>query len=196
MLKKFYIFLFIFLFICSNSFSKMQPKSKLTPNKNKIGLEAGFNIVNLYAIGKFSDYAIATVGCDIFVNLIFPNKKTNSFHLGLNADLFFSHVFQSGNYADKVEQKILSLGIFFLYDISKKIQLKPQFNFGVFVHSFDNAYYIRDSYVDLLFSTYFDIRYLFKYNIIFNASPYFCFSPTKGGVISFLGLKFGACYHF
>ena len=196
MLKKFLVVLLIFLFNCSNSFSGTNLKSKPLNKKNDICFETGINLSNLYAIGKFSEYAIATVGCDIFVNLIFPNKKTNSFHWGLNADMFFSHVFQNGNYADKVEQKILSLGFFFLYDISKKIQLKPQFNFGVFVHSFDNAYYIRDSYVDLLFSAYFDIRYLFKYNIIFNASPYFCFSPTKGGVISFLGLKFGACYHF
>ena len=41
-----------------------------------------------------------------------------------------------------------------------------------------------------------DLRYIWKYNVIFNVSPVYTFVPVKDGVINYLGVKLGASYRF
>ena len=42
----------------------------------------------------------------------------------------------------------------------------------------------------------FDVRYLWKYNVIFNVSPVYTFVPVKDGTLNYFGVKIGASYRF
>ncbi len=55
---------------------------------------------------------------------------------------------------------------------------------------------MKDSYSDFMFCASCDLRYFWKYNLIFNVSPVFTFVPVKDGVINYLGVKLGASYRF
>ena len=165
-------------------------------SKKKLGLEVGINLINQYAIGDFSEYAKATLGGEVFVNYVLPKKLVKIENIGVNAAFGFANVFPNGNYVEKFTQNYFSFGAFYLINLPKSFQLKPQLNLGIINHKFSGGYFMKDSYSDFMICASCDLRYIWKYNLIFNVSPVFTFVPVKDGVINYLGVKLGASYRF
>ena len=165
-------------------------------SKKKLGLEVGLNLNNQYAIGDFSEYAKATLGGEVFVNYVLPKKLVKIENIGVNAAFGFANVFPNGNYVEKFTQNYFSFGAFYLINLPKSFQLKPQLNLGIINHKFSGGYFMKDSYSDFMIYASCDLRYIWKYNLIFNVSPVFTFVPVKDGVINYLGVKLGASYRF
>ena len=165
-------------------------------SKKKLGLEVGLNLINQYAIGDFSEYAKATLGGEVFVNYVLPKKLVKIENIGVNAAFGFANVFPNGNYVEKFTQNYFSFGAFYLINLPKSFQLKPQLNLGIINHKFSGGYSMKDSYSDFMIYASCDLRYIWKYNLIFNVSPVFTFVPVKDGVINYLGVKLGASYRF
>ena len=165
-------------------------------SKKKLELEVGFNLINQYAIGDFSEYAKATFGGEVFVNYVLPKKIVKIENLGVNAAFGIAKVFPNGNYVEKFSQNYFSFGAFYLINLPKSFQLKPQLNLGIINHKFSGGYFMKDSYSDFMIYASCDLRYIWKYNLIFNVSPVFTFVPVKDGVINYLGVKLGASYRF
>ena len=63
-------------------------------------------------------------------------------------------------------------------------------------HKFVGGYGMKNNYSDFMISASCDLRYLWKYNLIFNVSPVYTFVPVKDGTINYFGVKFGASYRF
>lgn len=164
--------------------------------KKKLGLEVGFNLINQYAIGDFSEYAKANLGGEAFVNYLLPKKLVKIDNLGVNAVFGYSNVFPNGDYLEKFSQNYFSFGAFYLFNFCGNFQLKPQLNLGMIIHKFVGGYSMKDSYSDFMFCASCDFRYFWKYNLIFNVSPVFTFVPVKDGVINYLGVKLGVSYRF
>ena len=181
--------IFIVLIICTSSFFAAES------NKQK-SFEIGANIINQYPLGSFSEYAKSTLGCDFFVNYVLPKKLVKIENIGVNAAFGFANVFPNGNYVEKFTQNYFSFGAFYLINLPKSFQLKPQLNLGILNHKFVGGYEMKDNYSDFMIIAAFDARYFWKYNLIFNVSPVFTFVPVKDGVINYLGVKLGASYRF
>jgi hypothetical protein len=165
-------------------------------SKKKLGLEVGLNLNNQYAIGDFSEYAKATFGGEVFVNYVLPKKIVKIENLGVNAAFGIAKVFPNGNYVEKFSQNYFSFGAFYLINLTKNFQLKPQLNLGMINHKFVGGYEMKNNYSDFMISASCDLRYLWKYNLIFNVSPVYTFVPVKDGTINYFGVKFGASYRF
>ena len=165
-------------------------------SKKKLGLEVGFNLINQYAIGDFSEYAKATLGGEVFVNYVLPKKLVKIENIGVNAAFGFANVFPNGDYVEKFSQNCFSFGVFYLFNFRGYFQLKPQLNLGMIIHKFEGGYLMKDSYSDFMIIAAFDARYFWKYNLIFNVSPVFTFVPVKDGLINYFGFKVGASYSF
>ena len=165
-------------------------------SKKKLGLEVGFNLINQYAIGDFSEYAKANLGGEAFVNYLLPKKLVKIENIGVNAAFGFANVFPNGNYVEKFTQNYFSFGAFYLINLPKSFQLKPQLNLGMINHKFVGGYEMKNNYSDFMISASCDLRYLWKYNLIFNVSPVYTFVPVKDGTINYFGVKFGASYRF
>ena len=165
-------------------------------SKKKLGLEVGLNLNNQYAIGDFSEYAKATFGGEVFVNYVLPKKLVKIENIGVNAAFGFANVFPNGNYVEKFTQNYFSFGAFYLINLPKSFQLKPQLNLGILNHKFVGGYEMKDNYSDFMIIAAFDARYFWKYNLIFNVSPVFTFVPVKDGLINCFGFKVGASYSF
>ena len=165
-------------------------------SKKKLGLEVGLNLNNQYAIGDFSEYAKATFGGEVFVNYVLPKKIVKIENLGVNADFGIAKVFPNGNYVEKFSQNYFSFGAFYLINLTKNFQIKPKLNLGMINHKFVGGYGMKNNYSDFMISASCDLRYLWKYNLIFNVSPVYTFVPVKDGTINYFGVKFGASYRF
>ena len=165
-------------------------------SKKKLGLEVGFNLINQYAIGDFSEYAKANLGGEAFVNYLLPKKLVKIENIGVNAAFGFANVFPNGDYVEKFSQNCFSFGVFYLFNFRGYFQLKPQLNLGMIIHKFEGGYLMKDSYSDFMIIAAFDARYFWKYNLIFNVSPVFTFVPVKDGLINYFGFKVGASYSF
>ena len=165
-------------------------------SKKKLGLEVGLNLNNQYAIGDFSEYAKATFGGEVFVNYVLPKKIVKIENLGVNAVFGIAKVFPNGNYVEKFSQNYFSFGAFYLINLTKNFQIKPKLNLGMINHKFVGGYEMKNNYSDFMISASCDLRYFWKYNLIFNVSPVFTFVPVKDGVINYLGVKLGASYRF
>ena len=165
-------------------------------SKKKLGLEVGLNLNNQYAIGDFSEYAKATFGGEVFVNYVLPKKIVKIENLGVNAAFGIAKVFPNGNYVEKFSQNYFSFGVFYLINLPKNFQLKPKLNLGMINHKFVGGYGMKNNYSDFMISASCDLRYLWKYNLIFNVSPVYTFVPVKDGTINYFGVKFGASYRF
>ena len=165
-------------------------------SKKKLGLEVGLNLNNQYAIGDFSEYAKATFGGEVFVNYVLPKKIVKIENLGVNAAFGIAKVFPNGNYVEKFSQNYFSFGAFYLINLSKNFQIKPKLNLGMINHKFVGGYGMKNNYSDFMISASCDLRYLWKYNLIFNVSPVYTFVPVKDGTINYFGVKFGASYRF
>jgi hypothetical protein len=63
-------------------------------------------------------------------------------------------------------------------------------------HKFVGGYEMKNNYSDFMISASCDLRYLWKYNLIFNVSPVYTFVPVKDGSINYFGVRFGASYRF
>ena len=190
-MKKFFSIFFVCVFCILGVFSEGSEKSK-----KDLGLEFGINLINQYAIGDFSEYAKATFGGEVFVNYVLQKKLFKIENIGVNAAFGFANVFPNGNYVEKFTQNYFSFGAFYLINLPKSFQLKPQLNLGIINHKFSGGYSMKDSYSDFMIYTSCDLRYIWKYNLIFNVSPVFTFVPVKDGVINYLGVKLGASYRF
>ncbi len=190
-MKKFFSIFFVCVFCILGVFSEGSEKSK-----KDLGLEFGINLINQYAIGDFSEYAKATLGGEVFVNYVLPKKLFKIENIGVNAAFGFANVFPNGNYVEKFTQNYFSFGVFYLINLPKSFQLKPQLNLGIINHKFSGGYFMKDSYSDFMIYASCDLRYIWKYNLIFNVSPVFTFVPVKDGVINYLGVKLGASYRF
>ena len=165
-------------------------------SKKKLGLEVGLNLNNQYAIGDFSEYAKATFGGEVFVNYVLPKKIVKIKNLGVNAAFGIAKVFPNGNYVEKFSQNYFSFGAFYLINLTKNFQIKPKLNLGMINHKFVGGYEMKNNYSDFMISASCDLRYLWKYNLIFNVSPVYTFVPVKDGTINYFGVKFGASYWF
>ena len=165
-------------------------------SKKKLGLEVGLNLNNQYAIGDFSEYAKATFGGEVFVNYVLPKKIVKIENLGVNAAFGIAKVFPNGNYVEKFSQNYFSFGVFYLINLPKNFQIKPKLNLGMINHKFVGGYGMKNNYSDFMISASCDLRYLWKYNLIFNVSPVYTFVPVKDGTINYFGVKFGASYRF
>ena len=165
-------------------------------SKKKLGLEVGLNLNNQYAIGDFSEYAKATLGAEVFVNYVLPKKIVKIENLGVNAAFGIAKVFPNGNYVEKFSQNYFSFGAFYLINLPKNFQIKPKLNLGMINHKFVGGYEMKNNYSDFMISASCDLRYLWKYNLIFNVSPVYTFVPVKDGTINYFGVKFGASYRF
>ena len=165
-------------------------------SKKKLGLEVGLNLNNQYAIGDFSEYAKSTLGCDFFVNYVLPKKLVKIENLGVNAAFGIAKVFPNGNYVEKFSQNYFSFGAFYLINLPKNFQIKPKLNLGMINHKFVGGYGMKNNYSDFMISASCDLRYLWKYNLIFNVSPVYTFVPVKDGSINYFGVRFGASYRF
>ena len=165
-------------------------------SKKKLGLEVGLNLNNQYAIGDFSEYAKATFGGEVFVNYVLPKKIVKIENLGVNAAFGIAKVFPNGNYVEKFSQNYFSFGAFYLINLTKNFQIKPKLNLGMINHKFVGGYGMKNNYSDFMISASCDLRYLWKYNLIFNVSPVYTFVPVKDGTINYFGVKFGASYRF
>ena len=165
-------------------------------SKKKLGLEVGLNLNNQYAIGDFSEYAKATFGGEVFVNYVLPKKIVKNKNLGVNAVFGIAKVFPNGNYVEKFSQNYFSFGAFYLINLTKNFQIKPKLNLGMINHKFVGGYEMKNNYSDFMISASCDLRYLWKYNLIFNVSPVYTFVPVKDGTINYFGVKFGASYRF
>ena len=192
--KKIISIFFVLFCVVSLGFSKSAENSVKT--KKTIGLETGLNLVNLYPIGEFSDYAKATFGAEIFVNYFLPKKIVKTENFGITANFGLNKVFSNEKYLEKFSMNYFSVGAFYLLNLPKNFQIKPQLNIGFINHKTKGGYEMKDSYFDLMFSVSCDLRYDFKYNIIFNFSPVYNFIPVNDGVIHYFGVKLGACYCF
>ena len=190
-MKKFFSIFFVCVFCILGVFSEGSEKSK-----KDLGLEFGINLINQYAIGDFFEYAKATLGGEVFVNYVLPKKLFKIENIGVNAVFGFANVFPNGNYVEKFTQNYFSFGAFYLINLPKSFQLKPQLNLGIINHKFSGGYSMKDSYSDFMIYASCDLRYIWKYNLIFNVSPVFTFVPVKDGVINYLGVKLGASYRF
>lgn len=190
-MKKFFSIFFVCVFCILGVFSEGSEKSK-----KDLGLEFGINLINQYAIGDFSEYAKATLGGEVFVNYVLPKKLFKIENIGVNAAFGFANVFPNGNYVEKFTQNYFSFGAFYLINLPKSFQLKPQLNLGIINHKFSGGYSMKDNYSDFMIYASCDLRYIWKYNLIFNVSPVFTFVPVKDGVINYLGVKLGASYRF
>ena len=164
--------------------------------KKKLGLEVGLNLNNQYAIGDFSEYAKAALGSEVFVNYVLPKKIVKIENLGVNAAFGIAKVFPNGNYVEKFSQNYFSFGAFYLINLTKNFQIKPKLNLGMINHKFVGGYEMKNNYSDFMISASCDLRYLWKYNLIFNVSPVYTFVPVKDGTINYFGVKFGASYRF
>ena len=165
-------------------------------SKKKLGLEVGLNLNNQYAIGDFSEYAKATFGGEVFVNYVLPKKIVKIENLGVNAAFGIAKVFPNGNYVEKFSQNYFSFGAFYLINLPQNFQLKPQLNLGIINHNFERRFLMKNSYSDFMICSSFDVRYLWKYNVIFNVSPVYTFVPVKDGTLNYFGVKIGASYRF
>jgi len=165
-------------------------------SKKKLGLEVGLNLNNQYAIGDFFEYAKATFGGEVFVNYVLPKKIVKIENLGVNASFGIAKVFPNGNYVEKFSQNYFSFGAFYLINLTKNFQIKPKLNLGMINHKFVGGYEMKNNYSDFMISASCDLRYLWKYNLIFNVSPVYTFVPVKDGTINYFGVKFGASYRF
>ncbi len=165
-------------------------------SKKKLWLEVGLNLNNQYAIGDFSEYAKAAFGGEVFVNYVLPKKIVNIENLGVNAAFGIAKVFPNGNYLEKFSQNYFSFGAFYLINLTKNFQIKPKLNLGMINHKFVGGYEMKNNYSDFMISASCDLRYLWKYNLIFNVSPVYTFVPVKDGTINYFGVKFGASYRF
>ena len=165
-------------------------------SKKNLGLEVGLNLNNQYAIGDFSEYAKATFGGEVFVNYVLPNKIVKIENLGVNAVFGIAKVFPNGNYVEKFSQNSFSFGAFYLINLPKHFQIKPKLNLGMINHKFVGGYEMKNNYSDFMISASCDLRYLWKYNLIFNVSPFYTFVPVKDGTINYFGVKFGSSYRF
>ncbi len=164
--------------------------------KKKLGLEVGFNLINQYAIGDFSEYAKATFGGEVFVNYVLPKKIVKIENLGVNAAFGIAKVFPNGNYVEKFSQNYFSFGVFYLINLPKNFQIKPKLNLGMINHKVVGGYGMKNNYSDFMISASCDLLYLWKYNLNLNISPVFTFVPVKDGVINYLGMKLGVNYRF
>lgn len=192
MTKKKFISIFVVLFFCLVClFAEDEGKSK-----KDLGFELGINLINQYAIGDFSEYAKATLGGEVFVNYLLPKKLIKIDNLGVNGNFGFGKVFSNGKYVEKFSQNYFSIGAFYLFNLPKNFQLKPQLNLGIITHNFEGGYRMKDSYSDFMIIFSCDIKYLWKYNIVFNLSPVYTFVPVKDGIINYFGFKLGASYRF
>lgn len=165
-------------------------------SKKKLGLEVGLNLNNQYAIGDFFEYAKATLGGEVFVNYVLPKKIVKIENLGVNSAFGIAKVFPNGNYVEKFSQNYFSFGVFYLINLPKNFQIKPKLNLGMINHKFVGGYGMKNNYSDFMISASCDLRYLWKYNLIFNVSPVYTFVPVKDGTINYFGVKFGASYRF
>jgi len=165
-------------------------------SKKKLGLEVGLNLNNQYAIGDFSEYAKATLGGEVFVNYVLPKKIVKIENLGVNAAFGIAKVFPNGNYVEKFSQNYFSFGAFYLINLTKNFQIKPKLNLGMINHKVVGGYGMKNNYSDFMISASCDLRYLWKYNLIFNVSPVYTFVLVKDGTINYFGVKFGASYRF
>ncbi len=87
-MKKIFSICFVFIFCVCTLVAKNTEKSK-----KDLGLEVGINLMNQYAIGDFSEYAIATFGGEVFVNYVLPSKIVKIENLGVNANFAIANVF-------------------------------------------------------------------------------------------------------
>ncbi len=189
--KKVFVICIVFAFCVCGVFANDGENSK-----KKLGLEVGFNLINQYAIGDFSEYAKATLGGEVFVNYVLPKKIVRIENLGVNAAFGIAKVFPNGNYVEKFSQNYFSFGVFYLINLLKNFQIKPKLNLGMINHKFVGGYGMKNNYSDFMINASCDLRYLWKYNLIFNVSPVYTFVPVKDGVINYLGVKLGASYRF
>ena len=190
-MKKFFSIFFVFAFSVFGIFAKDSEKS----TKN-IGLEIGINLINQYAIGDFSEYAKATLGGEVFVNYVLPKKIIKIDNFGVNANFSIASVLPNGNFVEKFSQNYFSFGAFYLINLPQNFQLKPQLNLGMINHNFERSFLMENSYSDFMICSSFDVRYLWKYNVIFNVSPVYTFVPVKDGTLNYFGVKIGASYRF
>jgi hypothetical protein len=190
-MKKFFSIFFVFAFSVFGIFAKDSEKST-----KDIGLEIGINLINQYAIGDFSEYAKATLGGEVFVNYVLPKKIIKIDNFGVNANFSIASVLPNGNFVEKFSQNYFSFGAFYLIILPKHFQLKPQLNLGMINHKFVGGYEMKNNYSDFMISASCDLRYLWKYNLIFNVSPVYIFVPVKDGSINYFGVRFGASYRF
>ena len=188
--KVFFICIFFTFCVCG-VFANDGENSKKT-----LGLEVGLNLNNQYAIGDLSEYAKATFGGEVFVNYVLPKKIVKNKNLGVNAVFGIAKVFPNGNYVEKFSQNYFSFGAFYLINLSKHFQLRPQLNLGMITHKFVGGYETKNNYSDFMICSSFDVRYLWKYNVIFNVSPVYTFVPVKDGTLNYFGVKIGASYRF
>lgn len=189
--KKVFVICIVFAFCICGIFAEDGENAK-----KKLGLEVGFNLINQYAIGDFSEYAKATFGGEVFVNYVLPKKIVKIENLGVNAAFGIAKVFPNGNYVEKFSQNYFSFGVFYLINLPKNFQIKPKLNLGMINHKFVGGYEMKNNYSDFMISASCDLRYLWKYNLIFNVSPVYTFVPVKDGIINYFGVKFGASYRF
>ena len=189
--RKVFFICFFFTFCVCGVFANDGENSK-----KKLGLEVGFNLINQYAIGDFFEYAKATLGGEVFVNYVLPKKIVKIENLGVNAAFGIAKVFPNGNYVEKFSQNYFSFGVFYLINLPKNFQIKPKLNLGMINHKFVGGYGMKNNYSDFMISASCDLRYLWKYNLIFNVSPVYTFVPVKDGTINYFGVKVGASYRF
>jgi hypothetical protein len=131
--------------------------------KKKLGFEVGFNLINQYAIGDFSESAKVTLGGEVFVNYVLPKKIVKIENLGVNASFGIAKVFPNGNYVEKFSQNYFSFGVFYLINLPKNFQIKPKLNLGMINHKFVGGYEMKNNYSDFMISASCDLRYLWKY---------------------------------
>ena len=165
-------------------------------SKKKLGLEVGLNLNNQYAIGDFFEYAKATLGGEVFVNYVLPKKIVKIENLGVKSAFGIAKVSPNGKYVEKFSQNYFSFGAFYLINLPKNFQIKPKLNLGMINHKVVGGYAMKNNYSDFMISASCDLRYLWKYNLIFNVSPVYTFVPVKDGTINYFGVKFGASYRF
>ena len=189
--RKVFFICIVFAFCVCGVFAKDGENSK-----KKLGLEVGLNLNNQYAIGDFSEYAKATFGGEVFVNYVLTKKIVKIENLGVNAAFGIAKVFPNGNYVEKFSQNYFSFGAFYLINLTKNFQIKPKLNLGMINHKFVGGYEMKNNYSDFMISASCDLRYLWKYNLIFNVSPVYTVVPVKDGTINYFGVKFGASYRF
>lgn len=199
-MKRFLLFITVLIFSCG----LFAEEASEVPRYK--GFAAGGDVLTQFAIGDYSNYAIANLGLSLAGEYTFPIELPASMDLGAALRAEYAHVFPKADTILKSDEELRFFAVMWLRIPfilgGQYFAFQPELGFGIsnFFTTFKtpDGNEKRDSYLSPLISITPSVRWIPKavQQLEIEVAPVFSIVPEKDNATMMLGARLGAIWHF
>lgn len=176
------------------------------------GFAAGGFMQSQFALGEWSDFAVATLGAGVDLEYTLPIELPKNLRLGICEHIDYAHIFpKSGSNLKRGDDVSFSTGVFFRIPFlawGQAFAFQPEISYAIFLHNVEgqNQSRAKGWYSDQAISLAPALRWMPKNlkgfpqimrdSFEFEFSPIYTISLENQHTLNQLGFRLGAVWHF